>query len=110
MNILLAGLGAGYLTYLLTISHARPECWANLQQWWKRTGPAAWDGKPITCMVCMSMWTSLPLLALLWLGARPSWNRFFPEWLASAAISLLLSMIMGALRKDDVNADGVDKP
>ena len=102
MNILIAGLSAGYLVYVLTVSHARPDWWAHFQNWWRTVAaPAAWNGKPFTCAVCMSFWMAGLTSSLHWIGRRPiSMPIVLLEWLAATAISLLLVMIMGWLRKD----------
>lgn len=104
-TIIRTGIGAGYLVYIAVLSHARPEWWAKLQAWWRRTGPAAWDGKPITCGVCMSFWISLFLSVPRWATeARAPRKQHLTRWateaFATAAISLAVFLVLGRLRKE----------
>lgn len=93
---ILSALGAAYLTYVLTISNARPNWWRAFQVWWYNAVPA-WEGKPFGCPVCMSLWTSLWFYLLA--GPRLGVVSFLLGWWATAGLCLLLVQVMGWLRK-----------
>lgn len=65
-SIVVVGLAAGYLTWLLVENASDVPVWRNIVDWWiQRTKyfPLLM-GKPLTCSVCMSFWLSACLSGL----------------------------------------------
>lgn len=119
-DVMIPGLAAGYLAYLLAGgSGAEPEWWKIFLNRWTRVAPKSWDGKPFGCAVCQSFWWALVLQAprltqLVFLqGYRQlsSWGlsawifvaillaQAFFEVFATAAVSLLVVHILGVSRR-----------
>lgn len=113
-DVVFAGLGTGYLVYLLTFSDAAPVWWKRWQFWWLHTKLGnAWSGKPFACSICMSFW--LGLLFTIVLETR-SWFVFLwidpQDWIyevylqvarfglhvfAVTAIAFILTLLMDRL-------------
>lgn len=74
-DVVFAGLGSGYLVYMLMYSDAAPGWWKRWQGWWEATKLGfIWKGKPFSCSLCMSFWVGL--LATIVLETR-FWIVFF---------------------------------
>jgi hypothetical protein len=110
IEVALAGLAAGYLAYLLAVSDARPHWYKMWQYVWAiKVAPRGWEGKPFSCLVCMSFWLSaLAMLPrVLWQAGQPSWSQLAAwaivhwavEVFAASAVALLIGMTLGALRR-----------
>lgn len=73
MDTLLEGLAVGFILYWLLYSSSQPKFWLRLREWWWLVGPKAWEGKPLSCDLCMAFWSSTAVtiwIAGWWIAGR----------------------------------------
>jgi len=65
-RVVVVGLAAGYLTWLLVENASDVPVWRNIVLWWahKTKDFPLLQGKPLTCATCMSFWLSVCLYGL----------------------------------------------